>query len=267
MSSVYSLASSRFSVPLKVLWHGAASFCEGEGWMNELRFCYFLIIKPREMPRLYYPLSYGGFTAPICALNGVITAPNDDLNHASFGCARKNSGSRLNAERNSRAGYLRLGRYRAANGRQLLTKISLDALALIPLAVSVGKSTNGSADSKTGMFKWRFDPLFPSFRTTAAVQAAVGRQARRLLIFLLVLLNHSCQKSSSMNLKLAATSIGILAISMGSSPAQNTHANVSLQEAQDRVATAEMNLQNVNKGISDRNVFITEREVDVKKKG
>jgi hypothetical protein len=70
-----------------------------------------------------------------------------------------------------------------------------------------------------------------------------------------------------MNLKLAATSIGILAISMGSSPAQNTHANVSLQEAQDRVATAEMNLQNVNKGISDRNVFITEREVDVKKKG
>ena len=38
-----------------------------------------------------------------------------------------------------------------AKGRQLLTKVGIDALALILLAVSVSKSTNGSADSKNGI--------------------------------------------------------------------------------------------------------------------
>ena len=53
--------------------------------------------------------------------------------------------------KHSRAGYLTLERCRAAKGRQLLAEVSLDALALILLAVSVSKSTNGSADSKNGM--------------------------------------------------------------------------------------------------------------------
>ena len=66
--------------------------------MNELRFCYVLIIKLREMPRLCYPLSYGGFTATICAVNGVITAPNDDLNQVPVCGGGKKLGSRLNSE-------------------------------------------------------------------------------------------------------------------------------------------------------------------------
>jgi peptidoglycan hydrolase CwlO-like protein len=53
---------------------------------------------------------------------------------------------------------------------------------------------------------------------------------------------------------------------ISSSEGQNTHANVSLQQAQDRVATAEMNLQNVKQGISERNAFLTQKEFDVKKK-
>ena len=67
-----------------------------------------------------------------------------------------------------------------------------------------------------------------------------------------------------MTLIITLVVLGGLLIS--SSEGQNTHANVSLQQAQDRVATAEMNLQNVKQGISERNAFLTQKEFDVKKK-
>jgi len=57
--------------------------------MNELRFCYFLNYQTRRDAAPLLPLSYE-ITATICAVNGVITAPNDDLNQVPFAVVGKN---------------------------------------------------------------------------------------------------------------------------------------------------------------------------------
>jgi hypothetical protein len=105
--------------------------------------------------------------------------PGSDLNSESidsfaparFGLSACPSMSLASPRLRSRAGDLALERCRAATDQRLLTEASLDALALVLLAVTVNKSTDGSADSKNGMSNAEMSPDSPTlFRLTAIGQ-------------------------------------------------------------------------------------------------